>query len=185
VRVATRFSSLAKPQGVWWRALGRDERLWVGIAVIWGLAMFVMITAIWPLIGNQQNWIRSYRTTPAEFRARVDEFIAAYQVGERAGVPVVAPPPGGDVYLEALSFAWRPVIQLRRGETYRFLISSRDVQHGFSLVMAPHSINYQILPGYVTEVLLTPEQAGEYPIMCNEFCGLGHHLMLGRIIVTD
>ncbi len=183
--MATRFSSLAKPQGIWWKALGRDERLWVAIAVIWGLGMFVWIVFLWPLIGNQQNEIRSYRITPADFHARVEQFTAAYRVGELGGTPVVAPPPRSDVYLEALSFAWRPVLQLRRGEPYRLLISSRDVQHGFSLVMAPHSINFQALPGYVSEIELTPEHSGEYSIVCNEFCGLGHHLMVGRIIVTD
>ena len=51
--------------------------------------------------------------------------------------------------------------------------------------MAPHSINFQVLPDYVTVIQLTPEEAGEYPIVCNEYCGLGHHLMLGRIIVTE
>lgn len=183
--MAVRFSSLSKPRGTWWRALGRDEKLWVGIAVIWGLAMFAMIAFIWPLIGNQQNDIRSYRITPADFHARTERFTETHKVGELAGVPVVAPPPGGEVYLEAMSFAWRPILQLRRGESYRLLLSSRDVQHGFSLVMVPHSINFQVLPGYVTEIELTPEQAGEYPIVCNEFCGLGHHVMVGRIIVTD
>jgi len=183
--MATRFSSLAKPQGTWWRPLGRDERLWGALAVIWGLAMFAMIAFIWPTIGQEQNLIRSYRVEPSTFTAQTEQFIRTYQVGEVDGVPLVAPPPGGDVYLEALTFAWRPVIQLKRGETYRFLISSRDVQHGFSLVMAPHTINFQILPGFVTVIELTPEDAGEYPIVCNEYCGLGHHLMLGRIVVTE
>jgi cytochrome c oxidase subunit 2 len=183
--MAVRFSSLAKPQGVWWRALGRDERLWVGIAVIWGLAMFMMISFIWPWIGRQQNGIVSHRITPADFHARTEQFTAAHRVGERAGVPIVAPPPGSDAYIEAMSFAWRPILQLKRGERYRLLMSSRDVQHGFSLVMVPHSLNFQMLPGYITEIEVMPESTGEYPIMCNEYCGLGHHLMIGRIIVTD
>lgn len=183
--MAVRFSSLAKPQGTWWRSLGQDERLWGTLAVIWGLAMFAMIAVIWPAIGREQNRIQSYRIEPADFTALTDQFIQTYQVGELDGVPVVAPPPGSDVYLEAQTFAWRPVIQLQRGQTYRLLISSRDVQHGFSLVMAPHSLNFQILPGYITAIEITPEDAGEYPIVCNEYCGLGHHLMLGRIVVTD
>jgi cytochrome c oxidase subunit II len=64
-------------------------------------------------------------------------------------------------------------------------MSSRDVQHGFSLVMVPHSLNFQLLPGYITQINISPDSVGEYPIMCNEYCGLGHHLMLGRIIVTN
>lgn len=180
-----RFSSLAKPSGVWWHALNRDERLWVGLAVIWGLAMFVMIAIIWPLIGPQQNEIKSARIEPANFRARTDAFIAANRVGEIDRVPVVAPPPGSDVYLEAQTFLWRPVLQLKRGQTYHLLLSSRDLQHGFSLVFVPHSLNYQVLPGYITEIEFTPQVTGEFPIVCNEYCGLGHHNMTGRIIVTD
>lgn len=183
--MSRQYSALAKPQGTWWRELGPDERLWVGIAVIWGLAMFAMIAFIWPAIGTRQNAIESYSIDPADFRARTEAFTEAHKVGEISGIPVVAPPPGSDVYLEGMMFAWRPVLQLKRGETYRFLISSRDVQHGFSLLMRPRSLNYQILPGYVLSVWLTPEEAGEYPLVCNEFCGLGHHVMLGRIIVTD
>lgn len=184
--MSQRYSTLVKPQGTWWRGgLGRDERLWVGIAVIWALAMFVMIAFIWPAIGARQNSIESYRIEPADFHARVEAFTEAHKVGDISGIPVVAPPPGGDAYLEAQSFAWRPVLQLQRGQTYRFLISSRDVQHGFSLLMQPRSLDYQILPGYVLSVWLTPEKAGEYPLACNEYCGLGHHVMLGRIIVTE
>jgi cytochrome c oxidase subunit 2 len=180
-----RYSSLAKPQSVWWSALGPDERLWTGIAVLWGLAMFAMIVFIWPLIGHEQNNIQSYRIEPTIFHDRTEAFIAAHQLGELGGVPIVAPPPGSDVYLEAAMFSWRPIVQLRQGRPYKLLMSSRDVQHGFSLVMAPHSINFQVLPGYITEITLTPEHTGEYQILCNEYCGIGHHYMIGRVRVTE
>jgi cytochrome c oxidase subunit 2 len=32
---------------------------------------------------------------------------------------------------------------------------------------------------------LAPEKAGEFPLICNEYCGLGHHLMIGRIVVKE
>ncbi|MCC7106660.1 MAG: cytochrome c oxidase subunit II [Chloroflexi bacterium] len=183
--MSLQYSSLAKPRGTWWRPIGRDEKLWVGFVAIWCLSMFAMIVFIWPAIGTRQNDIVSYRVDPADFHARVESFTAANKVGELAGIPVVAPPPGSDVYLEAQAFQWRPIIQLKRGQTYRFMMSSRDLQHGFSLLMEPRSLNYQLLPGYVTSVSLTPLKSGDYPLACNEYCGLGHHLMLGRIIVTD
>lgn len=183
--MANRFSALAKPQGVWWTAMGRDEKLWLGVATIWGVSMFFMIGFIWPMIGNQQNNIESYRIEPAAYHQLVTEFTEAHTVGEVDGIPVVAPEPGGEVYLEAYTFAWRPVIQLKRGESYTFYMSSLDLQHGFSLVMPGHSLNYQILPGFVLQVELTPEETGTFPIVCNEYCGKGHHMMTGRIVVTD
>ena len=30
-----------------------------------------------------------------------------------------------------------------------------------------------------------PDRAGEYSVVCNEFCGIGHHLMVGKIYVTE
>jgi cytochrome c oxidase subunit 2 len=30
---------------------------------------------------------------------------------------------------------------------------------------------------------ITPTSTGVFPIICNEFCGIGHHMMTGRIIV--
>jgi len=40
-----------------------------------------------------------------------------------------------------------------------------------------------IVPGYDYVLKVTPTEAGEYGLICNEFCGIGHHLMAGKIIV--
>ncbi len=34
-------------------------------------------------------------------------------------------------------------------------------------------------------VTVRPDQAGEFTVVCNEFCGIGHHLMLGKIYVKE
>jgi cytochrome c oxidase subunit 2 len=31
---------------------------------------------------------------------------------------------------------------------------------------------------------VTAEQAREYSIICNEFCGFGHHTMVGKLYVV-
>jgi cytochrome c oxidase subunit 2 len=31
---------------------------------------------------------------------------------------------------------------------------------------------------------VTPDKAGEYGVICNEYCGIGHHQMLGKLIVV-
>ena len=30
---------------------------------------------------------------------------------------------------------------------------------------------------------ITPTEEGDYRIVCNEFCGVGHHLMVGKVTV--
>ena len=32
---------------------------------------------------------------------------------------------------------------------------------------------------------ITPTTSGDFGIVCNEFCGLGHHTMTGRIYVVE
>jgi cytochrome c oxidase subunit II len=32
---------------------------------------------------------------------------------------------------------------------------------------------------------MTPNQTGQFGIVCNEYCGFGHHTMTGRIYVVD
>ena len=174
------LSTLLPPRDRWWTRLGPDERRWLVVAGIWCLILFTGMY-VWLMIGDQQTPVESYRIDPADFRAEVDAFIEEYQVDEVDGAAIVAPPPGSDVYLQASQFAWRPVLQLERGETYRLLVSSTDVQHGLSL--QPVNLNYQVLPGYLSVIEITPDEVGEFPIVCNEFCGLGHHVMTGLIVV--
>ncbi len=84
--MSVRYSSLVKPQGTWWQALGRDEKLWVGLVVIWGIAMFAMIVFIWPAVSTRQNDVEAFRVHPAVFHDRVEAFTAAHKVGELGGV---------------------------------------------------------------------------------------------------
>jgi cytochrome c oxidase subunit II len=181
--LTTRSSTLVAPGDNWWHAPGRDERMWVGVVSIWAVAMFVMMLFVWPTIGRQQTTFQSYVVDPAVFGEHTRAFIDAYTVDSVGAVPVVEPPLGVDSYLRAERFQFSPILRLRRGETYRVLISSADVQHGFSLL--PDNINLQVVPGYITAIELTPTVAGEYQLVCNEYCGLGHHIMLGQIHVIE
>ena len=56
-------------------------------------------------------------------------------------------------------------------------------QDGFSL--QPENINLQIVPGYEMVLTVTPDESGEFTVVCNEYCGIGHHLMLGKIYVKE
>ncbi len=106
-----------------------------------------------------------------------------HKVREEQDVPVVRPPPGSDVYLLGRLWQWWPILELERGQSYRLHLSSIDWQHGFSL--QPTNINIQVHPGYEHVLTLTPTQSGEFGIVCNEFCGIGHHTMTGRIHVLE
>lgn len=175
-------SPLATPERVWWKPPGLLEKTWVRIAFVWCLFLTAMMP-LWFLMGKQNVPAESYRIDPPAFQERVMAFAEQYKVGEERGIPVVEPPPGSDVYLLARMFQWYPILKLKVGETYRLHASSLDVQHGLSI--QPLNINFQLLPGYVHVITITPTRAGEYSLVCNEYCGLGHHIMVSKIIVTD
>jgi cytochrome c oxidase subunit II len=175
-------TGMEAPKGVWWKPAHRTEKIWVGIAFVWCLILFAMMP-FWHLRGGQNASGIRHRVEPTAFSARVDEFIATYQVGHDRGYPIVAPPPGSDIYLEATMWSWRPILQLEKDAEYILHISARDVNHGFGLV--PLNVNLQIVPGYDYALRVTPNAAGDFRIICNEFCGIGHHMMIGRVIVVD
>ncbi len=169
---------------LWWKEpLHRVEIVWITVAFIWGLVMFFAMI-YWHIYGRQNLSNEAYRIRPDVFTARVEAMVRQFKIGEhKSGLPIVRPPVGNDVYILGRTFEWYPIVQLERGKSYRLHISSADVQHGFSL--QPVNINLQIHPGYDMVLTITPEKIGEYSIICNEYCGLGHHAMIGRIIVVD
>ena len=113
----------------------------------------------------------------------MNKFVAASTIGEFKGTPIVQAPPGGDAYLLASMWRFYPVLKFKKDQTYRLHVSAMDLQHGFSL--QPMNMNFQILPGYDHVLTITPTMSGEYNIICNEFCGFGHHTMVGKILVED
>ena len=63
--------------------------------------------------------------------------------------------------------------------TFRWV--STDVIHAVNIPMT--NMSTMILPGYVAEITTTFPKPGEYPILCNEYCGLGHDHMWSNITV--
>jgi len=144
--------------------------------------MFLMMP-IWHVYGKQNLSTEAYQTTPAKFGAKVEEMVEKYKVGEEAGIPIVRPPAGSDVYMLGRLWQWYPILELEKDKDYRIHLSSMDWQHGFSL--QPLNINLQIVPGYEMVSTMTPDTTGEFGVICNEYCGIGHHTMVGKIYVKE
>lgn len=172
--------SISTPEKIWWHAVDSDERLWLTISIVFCLVTFFMMP-VWHVVGKQNTSSESYRIDPAEFGKRAELFIAQNEkVGEINGIPVIKPK-GNEVYLLARQFQFEPILQLEKGKTYRVHLSSVDVQHGLSIL--PLNMNFMAIPEYDYILTVTPTTTGEFPLVCNEFCGPAHHTMLGKIIV--
>lgn len=75
------------------------------------------------------------------------------------------------------------VIEIPPGSTVHFEIASKDVTHSYAIMDT--MINLKVIPGQVSTYSYTFDQPGEFKVQCTEYCGLGHDLMQGKIIVAD
>ena len=77
---------------------------------------------------------------------------------------------------------WEPnEVRVPVGSTVTFYVTSGDVMHGFKVQNT--NINVMVIPGHISKVSVTFDEAGEYPFICHEYCGILHHNMFGKIIV--
>ena len=102
------------------------------------------------------------------------------------GNPRVRMQPDGSVFVTVVagmfSFSPDPIeVPAKRPVTFR--ITSADVIHGFEV--AGTNANAMAIPGYVSQFTVTFAKAGEYVVACNEYCGLLHHGMVGKLVVKE
>lgn len=72
-------------------------------------------------------------------------------------------------------------IVLKKGQPVMLEFTSVDFIHGFK---APDfNIRADLTPGKVVRIGFTPEKAGTFDFLCDNFCGSGHEEMAGRFIV--
>lgn len=186
--MGTSYSVPTNPD--WWREpIERTEIWWIVLAFGWCIFMFCWMVG-WHFVGPQNMRNEAYTTTPAAYSKKVADFTAKYAKAEKdkaTGEDVVAPPPGADVYLAAMQWQYRPILELQKGQKYRMHLSSLDVGHGFSL--QPENFNIQVYPRIEMVFNMTPNKSGTFALTCGEYCGgvnaVGHHTMLGRIYVKE
>lgn len=74
-------------------------------------------------------------------------------------------------------------ITVPAGVPITFRIASADVLHGVHVPMT--NMGTMVLPGYVSTETTTFPKPGEYPMLCNEYCGLGHDHMWSKVNVVS
>ncbi len=73
-------------------------------------------------------------------------------------------------------------IILKRGEPVILEFTAVEVVMGFNIPAL--KLRTDIVPGQIARLRLTPEQAGSFDFLCDNFCGDGHEDMNGRLIVV-
>jgi cytochrome c oxidase subunit 2 len=149
------------------------EKVWMWAAGIL-LAAFFAISAVGGLLGAAHP--------PSHVEAIDPAKVFADPRFRRQGITVDA---GGRVHawVVAVMFAWLPAELTVPAETpVTFHITAIDVTHGFQIVRTNGQA--MVVPGYVSQFTTRVDEPGELLIVCNEYCGVGHHVMAAKLKVV-
>jgi cytochrome c oxidase subunit 2 len=72
-------------------------------------------------------------------------------------------------------------MHLPLGEPVKLLLRSKDVLHNFAVPQ--FRVKMDIVPGMTSFQWFQTTRTGSFEIMCEELCGIGHHVMRGVVIV--
>jgi len=73
-------------------------------------------------------------------------------------------------------------LKIPAGSVVDFYLTSTDVVHGFYIDGT--DVNLTAVPNAITYAQTRFMKPGKYQVICHEFCGTGHHDMVGIIEVT-
>ena len=77
------------------------------------------------------------------------------------------------VTISAKRFEFTPnQITLKRGEPVTLRVSAEDRDHGF--YQKDLKIDLDLTTDHVSEITITPDNAGRFVAICDHFCGSGH-----------
>ena len=152
------------------------EKIWL----IFGIAMLIVFLSVVGVsafyLGNQ----------PASCLATIDPAKVDTQAPfDKPGLKKVEGKEWDyELVFVASAFNYTPgEVQIPKGAKVKVIATTKDVIHGFEV--AGTNINMMLEPGYINEYVTTFDKTGEYLILCNEYCGMGHHLMTSKIEVID
>ena len=153
----------------------RYEGAWMRISLVVLVGFFLAVTVSAFSVGFQVPGVYQ-RVDPATLNLPDSPF-ANPEVRELA-------PGKYEAYIRAQIWLFTPgEIRIPAGSTITFYVTSQDVQHGIKITGT--NINMMILPGQISTLTATFDEAGTYNFVCHEYCGVQHHTMYGRIIVEE
>lgn len=106
----------------------------------------------------------------------------ALALGSAAGF-AFAKPKVRVIKIVAKKFEFVPSeIHVKKGESVSLEFTAPEVPMGFNL--SDMGLRIDIVPGKVAKLPFTADKVGNFPFLCDVFCGSGHEDMNGTLIVT-
>ncbi|RLM63107.1 cytochrome C oxidase subunit II [Halorubrum sp. Atlit-8R] len=151
------------------------EKIWLAASVL--LILFLLGSVTYGAVGPGVAMVSDTEPTIDAGALDEDERFSEPRV-ERVGENEYA------AYVVARQFGFQPdPIVVPANSTVTFYITSADVIHGFEV--AGTNANTMVVPGEVSEITVRVEEPQEYGLLCNEYCGAGHHVMEGKVNVVS
>jgi cytochrome c oxidase subunit II len=169
-------SGLGNPEGAVWEEVARTEDRWLlimlGMLAVM-MAIVVATSAVHAL--HPPSNVETIDPTTLHLGGEFAE----------SNLGTAAEPDGSvTVRMIAQEYAFVPnCAEVPVDTPVKFRLTSTDVIHGF--LLAGTNVNTMVVPGYVAEVRTSFSRPGIYNMPCNEFCGVGHHGMWGRVHVVS
>lgn len=83
----------------------------------------------------------------------------------------------------AKRFTFEPArVEVTEGERVRLVVTTGDGVHGIEV--KKFKINKKVPRGGEVTIEFVASAAGEFPILCSEYCGEGHEDMKGMLVVA-
>lgn len=127
----------------------------------------------------------SHQQDPAAASAPFDSRANGTAVRTRAqGGPSVVQGEPRTIEVTATRFAFEPSrIEVAEGERITLVVTSGDGVHGVEI--KKFKVNKKIpRGGKPVTIEFVASAAGEFPILCSEYCGEGHEDMKGTLVVS-
>lgn len=87
-----------------------------------------------------------------------------------------------EVVVIGRAWSFQPAeIHVPAGADITFTATTADALHGFNVEGT--RVNMMLVPGQISRLSYRFEEPGEHLLICHEFCGLGHHMMYGKVVV--
>jgi cytochrome c oxidase subunit 2 len=150
----------------------RQERIWLAF----GLAILVLFAAVITTSAVVDGFV-----PPSRVQSIDPTKVAQTPPFDHPGLRKIADD-AYEAYYVARVFSFSPAeIRVPVGSRVTFYVTSTDVEHGFSVPET--GVNTMVTPGWVSSVSHTFKQRGTFLLVCNEYCGAGHHMMAAKVTV--
>lgn len=153
------------------------EKLWLGLGSA-SLAAFLLILLVSALHGGHSPAASGIETIHPE-HVTDDARFANPGLHESDN-----PDWDYELYYLSSAFRYEPAeVEIPKGATVRIQVATTDVIHGFQITGT--NVNFMVEPSLISSYTYTFNNEGEYLVLCNEYCGIGHSDMTSTVKVVE